>query len=315
MVLMVLSAALAFFIPFKLFLFAYAVLGPLHYLTEISWLDKRNFFIKQKYDIWLFALMAILLTVPWFNPHTKFLQLGTTFIFTAFFFALIIFFVQHNILKYALTLIVFFLSYGLRFDKNESIMLPTIIHVFLFTGFFILFGALKSKSSSGLFSLLVFVACALSFFIVHPGIDYEQTDPYIQSSMDFFSVVNKSLLYIFNMDGVDSFRSLVSYPKEHIFTQPAAIVVARFIAFAYTNHYLNWFSKTTVIKWHEVSKTRLWLIAALWIISVGLYALDYSKGFKLLFLLSMMHVFFEFPLNLYTIKGIVLELKGKAGMK
>ena len=46
--LMLLSTVIAFIIPFKLFLFVYAVLGPLHYLTEISWLDKRNFFIKQK---------------------------------------------------------------------------------------------------------------------------------------------------------------------------------------------------------------------------------------------------------------------------
>ena len=35
---MVASAAAAYALPFEVFLFAYAVLGPLHYLTEISWL-------------------------------------------------------------------------------------------------------------------------------------------------------------------------------------------------------------------------------------------------------------------------------------
>ena len=34
--LMAASCAVAWFLPFELFLLAYAVLGPLHYLTEIS---------------------------------------------------------------------------------------------------------------------------------------------------------------------------------------------------------------------------------------------------------------------------------------
>jgi hypothetical protein len=38
------SAIVAVFIPLELFLFSYAVLGPLHYLTEINWLNKNDFF-------------------------------------------------------------------------------------------------------------------------------------------------------------------------------------------------------------------------------------------------------------------------------
>ena len=48
--LMALSAVLAYFLPFETFLMAYAFLGPLHYLTEISWLHDRNYFSKGKYD-------------------------------------------------------------------------------------------------------------------------------------------------------------------------------------------------------------------------------------------------------------------------
>src|SRR5262245_7429478 len=44
--LMVGSCLLAFVYPFELFLFSYAVLGPLHYLTEISWLHERNYFTE-----------------------------------------------------------------------------------------------------------------------------------------------------------------------------------------------------------------------------------------------------------------------------
>lgn len=38
--LVVIVFAIAIIIPFELFLFAYAILGPLHYLSEIAWLEK-----------------------------------------------------------------------------------------------------------------------------------------------------------------------------------------------------------------------------------------------------------------------------------
>src|ERR1043165_8502495 len=41
---MIFSCVAAFVLPFELFLFSYAVLGPLHYLTEISWLHDRKYF-------------------------------------------------------------------------------------------------------------------------------------------------------------------------------------------------------------------------------------------------------------------------------
>src|SRR5258708_33571545 len=34
--------------PFQLFLFSYIVIGPLHYLTEINWLDKQKYFLQSK---------------------------------------------------------------------------------------------------------------------------------------------------------------------------------------------------------------------------------------------------------------------------
>ena len=44
------SCIAAFIMPFEVFLFAYAFMGPLHYLTEISWLHDRQYFAKGKYD-------------------------------------------------------------------------------------------------------------------------------------------------------------------------------------------------------------------------------------------------------------------------
>src|SRR2546430_5445042 len=45
---MVGSCLLAYAFPFELFLFSYAVLGPLHYLTEISWLHDRKYFVQAR---------------------------------------------------------------------------------------------------------------------------------------------------------------------------------------------------------------------------------------------------------------------------
>lgn len=312
--LMLISTVLAFILPFQLFLFSYAVLGPLHYLTEISWLDKRNFFTEKKQDVWLYVLMAALMTWQVIDEKSGLNKYTTTFIVTAFFYTIIIFFIKNNTAKYFLTIIVFLISTQLKNNSIEFfiiwflIMLPTIIHVFVFTGLFILYGALKSKSTTGIISLIVFIICACSFYVYTPSVTTQMAGEYIQKAMQFLSIINKALLYIFNMDGVDSLQTMVNYPNESLFTHPAAIVVARFVAFAYTYHYLNWFSKTTVIKWHEVSKLRLLLISLLWVASVSIYYLDFTIGFKVLFLLSILHVFFEFPLNLQTIKGIGTEI-------
>src|SRR5262245_66068389 len=47
---MLVSALLAWMLPFEMFLLAYAVLGPLHYLTQISWLHDRGWFTTGRWD-------------------------------------------------------------------------------------------------------------------------------------------------------------------------------------------------------------------------------------------------------------------------
>src|SRR5262249_49197161 len=77
----------------------------------------------------------------------------------------------------------------------------------------------------------------------------------------------------------------------------AALPAARFIAFAYTYHYLNWFSKTRVIGWHEMPGWWMGTAAALWAAAVGLYLYDYRLGFNVLFALSILHVYLAFQLD------------------
>ncbi|SVE46858.1 uncharacterized protein METZ01_LOCUS499712, partial [marine metagenome] len=58
--LMLLAAGVALVLPFELFLFAYAILGPAHYLTQISWLHDHQYFTTGKYDF----VLLVLLTLP-----------------------------------------------------------------------------------------------------------------------------------------------------------------------------------------------------------------------------------------------------------
>ncbi len=66
--LMSLSALLAFFIPFELFLLVYAFLGPLHYLTEINWLHQKNYYTTSKNDYWLLIAILLFIGLIVFSP-------------------------------------------------------------------------------------------------------------------------------------------------------------------------------------------------------------------------------------------------------
>jgi hypothetical protein len=307
MVLMLLSTVIAFIIPFKLFLFVYAVLGPLHYLTEISWLDKKNFFIKQKTQIWPYIVIALLLTVAIFNEKSILRYYSVSLIICVVVYTLCLVFSGKNSVALLVSLLVLIIALVIKADKIMflilafGIFLPTIIHVFLFTGLFVLQGALKNKSVTAFISLAVFIACAVSFAFIHvPNAEILSVAEkgYIQK---YFSIINQSLASVFNIS--------FSRNSNDIFEMPALIAVQRFIAFAYTYHYLNWFSKTSVIKWHDVSKSRLGVIAILWLVSVVFYYVDFRLGFMVLFLLSMVHVFLELPLNVHSVKGIITGIK------
>ena len=309
--LMLISLMAAYILPFELFLFSYAVLGPLHYLTEISWLDKKNYFVKSKKDIWLFVLLVVFITIGMFNSKAKTNDFIGSFLFSGFVYALVILYVEKLGVKLFLVFLTFIVSLIFHFNKYPdfpfmlfAVWLPTIIHVFIFTGLFILYGALKSGSSSGIISLLVFIICATTFFIYMPEHFGIAVSDYGKKAYSYFRILNTSLYNVFGFGTLQTNDNALYFSAK-------AVAVMRFIAFAYTYHYLNWFSKTSVIKWNQISKNRLGIIIVLWIISVGLYAFSYKIGFYALFLLSMLHVFFEFPLNHQTFIGIGKELKSR----
>src|SRR5439155_21466919 len=85
---------------------------------------------------------------------------------------------------------------------------------------------------------------------------------------------------------------------------PDFFKVQSFIAFAYTYHYLNWFSKTSIIKWHQVEKKKFVFSAVIWVVSLALYKVDYRLGFAAISVLSVLHIVLEFPLNFISMRAI-----------
>ena len=425
--LMLITAILAYYFPFETFLLAYAYLGPLHYLTEISWLHDRQYYAKGKWDNIALWIIGILLSYAAFakdfgfskdvydyfvemNLFDKLLVFG---LFASILFAL----VKNLFIKLFAIFVVYIIVAGWlsperAADNAESTtifaltaLIPTLIHVYVFTGLFMLYGALKARSVSGMWQMVGFVLIPVILVFSMPvdtknaflskfGKDayYAKGDGFYNTNyliLDHFDLIeeqkltNKEYLDIITKEGnksyflrqglidtaafdahVDSLKNIAARPfvvkpmpintanlapqfqfdhllyffdtssryinsineyrfealpkkvmksktkKEMdglIYFSEFGIMLMRFIAFAYLYHYLNWFSKTEIIRWHKVPKVRFILVMVVWIASSVFYTYDYSLGLSLLFFLSFSHVLLEFPLNIISIVGIGTE--------
>jgi hypothetical protein len=392
--LMLITAVFAFFLPFETFLLAYAFLGPLHYLTEISWLHDRQYFTKGKYDFVPLLLIGVALSYAAFAKDSEFnidfykefvaLNLFDKLLVLALFSSLLFAFVKNLVVKIIAILFIFIFISGWLAPENAAensksttifaltSLVPTLIHVYLFTGLFMLFGALKSRSKTGLISVAAFII--IPIYLVY-GLPVTPKKNYISdygkeayyadgdgffytnvSILDHFRLMNEPNLTnkqyldsIINKDSktnqtpiaerqriTDSLSDklnqafIVPNPESEYYMRPIpaklaipieskdyywnyvffscfGIMLMRFIAFAYMYHYLNWFSKTEVIRWHKVPKIRFVAVLLLWLTACALYAYNYSLGLSFLFFLSFTHVLLEFPLNMVSIVGIGKE--------
>ncbi|MFD0862347.1 hypothetical protein ACFQ1M_09000 [Sungkyunkwania multivorans] len=314
--LILLSLILAYMLPFELFLLAYAILGPLHYLTEIQWIQGKKYFVKSKswkYLIIVFAFtfsIPIVLSLSYFdgieNEWFQFLKYDArTYLNGLLFLALVtalslVVFKKEKVQLIAIAVgivIAILLNQFMEYHVVVGIFLPTIIHVFLFTLLFMLYGNLKTHSKTGYLNVVLMLL--IPFFILNlslPDAFYEFSNETkeIFTENSFFVLPTQLSRMLGFSDG-----------SQFFFYDQLMIKIQIFVSFAYTYHYLNWFSKTTVIGWHkQLTTKRSLIILAVWIASMLLYAYDYKLGLALLLFLSVLHVFMEFPLNVISIKGI-----------
>ena len=349
------------------------MLGPLHYLTEISWLHQKQYYIpNNKKRLWVFPLIAALLTLmlianDWgsslgIKVPEELKSKGANIIFFLFAISFVVTMLKKTWQKVAGIVAIILLSLSInlssscitctniqgveksicdqndkgkeRFiqlngiDKNGDGLIslnsadncktqnkfpamlllfgayiPTLIHVYFFTMFFMLFGALKSKSKYGYAAVVTLIICGIIPFVIDlPMFNYQVSSGVKNIYDKTFFPLNQTLFHTFQLGTPD---------ETGVYTSRMGIMLTRFIAFAYTYHYLNWFSKTSIIQWHKVPVTNLIIVLALWGISIGLYAYNYIIGFTALLFLSFMHVFVEFPLNFQSFVGIYRSIAGK----
>lgn len=308
--LLVLAAWAAWVFPFRLFLLAYAVLGPLHYLTEMFWLEKQNYFLADRRGGWWLLGAGVLLTAlvilsqwpafinlpgmrSWREP------LFSGLVFLAFLIALLFTFPLKGWIRAVVMVVGVLAAVGLSSNGTYALffgmLLATVIHIALFTWLFMLFGALKARSVWGLVAALCYLV-VVGWFWKGPlpavSADWSASVEHVLVRSGFAGLNQTLQQLLWGVEGASGLQS------------EAAHRIQALLAFGYTYHYLNWFSKIDIIRWHQVKKSRVYLTLAVWLLAVGLYAFRFQVGLLALFLLSIWHVFLEFPLNYRCVVGI-----------
>ena len=284
LLLLLAALALAYLLPFELLVLSYAVLGPAHYLTEISWLHERKYFLPHRG-------LALLLTATAF---------GAMFIADPFWLGVLVSFsfVACAILATAprptRALVILAIAAGCfallcRLDPPFAIawaLVPTVIHVSVFTLVFMLVGAYKSKSAAQA-GLVVAYLLGITAIVVFPPSQATVIPSLAQLGDEYFGDIAPALGAVFGVPHL-TFGARIT----------------GLLSFVYTYHYLNWFIKADVVRWTAVPKPRLAAIAALSVAATGLYFYNYAYGFMVLLLLSLAHVLLEFPLDSLAIRQL-----------
>jgi len=287
---MLAALALSYLLPFELVLLSYVFLGPAHYLTEISWLHDRKYFLPHRGIALLLALAAL---GAMFMSDRFWLGVLIAFCFVAC--ALLA--AMRSRLAGLAFLVIAAVSFALlsRFEVPFGlvwVLLPTVIHVSVFTLIFMIVGAFKSRSVVQ-FGLIGIYLAAIAVILVLPPSPTTVIPLLAEIGNRYFGDIAPAL------------GTVLGIP--HL-TFDARIT--GLLSFVYTYHYLNWFIKADVIRWAAVPKRRLAAIAVLSLAATGLYLYNYVYGFFVLFLLSLMHVLLEFPLNSISIRQLGAAIGG-----
>jgi hypothetical protein len=284
------AVALSYLLPFELLLLSYAILGPAHYLTEISWLHDRKYFLPQR---WLALLLCLVALGSMFMASD--IWLGILVCFT---FAACAILAGMGTGRRALAFLALaagsFAILGL-FDVPFGIawvLVPTVIHVSVFTLVFRTVGAFRSRSAAQFALVGVYLAAIAAILLVPPS-RATVIPSLARLGGEYFGDIPLAL------------GSLLRIPNLTFDTR-----FTGFLSFVYTYHYLNWFIKADVIRWADVPRPRLAAIAGLSLAATGLYFYNYAYGFTVLLLLSFLHVLLEFPLNSISIRQLGTAIGG-----
>ena len=281
--LMLAALLLAYLLPFELVVLSYAILGPAHYLTEISWLHDRGYYLPgRKSAIWLAfaALGAMFIASPYWYGVLVFTALAACVVMTAKREA------ARTLLSLAATVLIVALLFLHAPFGLLGALLPTLIHVSLFTLVFMVLGAWRARSRTQ-FALVGIYLLSIGLILIVPPSAATRIPQLQGLAQSEFSDIPHAIGAMLGLPdlGVDG-------------------RIAGLLSFVYAYHYLNWFIKAEVIRWADIPRRRLVGIALLSLAATGFYFIDYKLGFTVLLLVSLLHVLLEFPLNALAIREL-----------
>lgn len=289
------SLTLAYLLPFELLLLAYIVIGPAHYYTEISWLHDRSYFLPRR----AFALVLAAASLGGMfiaEPYWSGVLLWCCFLACAIA-ALAVSVpraISFGVVGAALTVLLWL--DGAPFAL-VGILLPTFIHVSIFTLVFMTLGALRSHSRAQFVLIGAYLLAVAAILVVPPS---------TRTVIPIFASLGR---YYFG-DVAPSLGSIFGIPDLQF-----AGRITGLLSFVYTYHYLNWFIKADVIRWTKMSRPRLIGVAGLSVASTGLCIYDYGFGITVLLLVSLLHVLLEFPLNTIAIRQLGAVAIGRGPLR
>ena len=282
--LMLAALALTYLVPFELLLLSYVVLGPAHYATEISWLHDRKYFLPQRGIALVLALVAIVAALidnaSWFG----------FVMWAAFVVCALAASTTTGLQGVVLVVAAIGLTAAMLMQAPSlavvGVLLPTLIHVSLFTLVFMTLGAYRSGARMQWVLVLLYLA-AIALILIVPPSAATLIPSFEKAGQDYFANVGPALGRLFGVRDLRLDTRLTSL-----------------LAFIYTYHYLNWFIKAEVIRWNQMTKGRLALVAAASAASTALYFYDYAFGFSVLLAFSLAHVVLEFPLDSLALRQL-----------
>jgi len=285
--LMLVALGLTYLVPFELLLLSYVVLGPAHYATEISWLHDRKYFLPRRGIAAALAGVAVVAALvenaSWFG-----------FVMWAAFVGCVLLVTATTALQTMVLFMVAVAATAALVANGASlavigILLPTLIHVSLFTLVFMTLGAYRSGQRVQWLLVAIYLV-AIALILIVPPTAATIIPSFGAAGRDYFANVAPALGRLFGIPGLQLDTRLTSL-----------------LAFIYTYHYLNWFIKADVIRWNSMTRERLALVIAASGASTALYFYDYALGFTVLLAFSLAHIVLEFPLN-----GLALRQLGAA---
>src|SRR5476649_1929324 len=188
--LMLVALGITYLVPFELLLLSYVVLGPAHYFTEISWLHDRKYFLPHPSVPIALAIAAVVAALidnaSWFG-----FVMWMAFVVCAMLAA-----ATTALQGTALVIVAIWVTAVMAMNGLSlavlGILLPTLIHVSLFTLVFMVLGAIRSGSRTQALLVVAYVA-AIVLLLAAPPSASTQIPAFAKVGHEYFGNVAPAL--------------------------------------------------------------------------------------------------------------------------